>query len=395
MDIAEMASTEFDEFDTDARLSKISSAFENDNLKAVVLTDGSDYKGIVTERQLISSHIKPKQKAKTVMTHPSKVERTEDVRETARLMVESNSKVLPVFEGGSLYGIVTADTLLGEVNSHLDVLTVGQIYSQNLVTVTPGTTLGEIINDFRENGISRMPVIEDGSLEGIVTIHDVINFSVREMSKSQGGSPGSFADGRSQESHGGFGSREGGEDRMLDLPAYDVMSSPVATTTPDTDVNEAVDEMLEMGYSSLVVTDDGETDGILTKTDVLRALSLEEETQMQVRIANIDLLDDMTRGDVVNVIENVSDKYSEMQVLEAHVDLHKHKEQLRGSPLILARLRLFTDKGQFAGTGEGYGAEHAIHLARNKLERNVLDTKELQSDQQQAEMLLRRFGTEI
>lgn len=36
--------------------------------------------------------------------------------------------------------------------------------------------------------------------------------------------------------------------------------------------------------------------------------------------------------------------------------------------LILTRVRLFTDKGHFVGTGEGYGAAHALQLARNILE---------------------------
>lgn len=42
----------------------------------------------------------------------------------------------------------------------------------------------------------------------------------------------------------------------------------------------------------------------------------------------------------------------------------------------MARIRLFTDKGHFVGTGEGYGAGHALRLARNVVEREVLNGKE-------------------
>ena len=49
---------------------------------------------------------------------------------------------------------------------------------------------------------------------------------------------------------------------------------------------------------------------------------------------------------------------------------------LRGVPLIYARIRLFTDKGLFIAEDEGYGARHALHMARNALERQILEGKE-------------------
>ncbi|MEA5389374.1 hypothetical protein VB773_21145 [Haloarculaceae archaeon H-GB2-1] len=39
-------------------------------------------------------------------------------------------------------------------------------------------------------------------------------------------------------------------------------------------------------------------------------------------------------------------------------------------------IRLFTDRGRFSGSGEGYGASAAFDDATDVLERNVLDGKE-------------------
>lgn len=41
-----------------------------------------------------------------------------------------------------------------------------------------------------------------------------------------------------------------------------------------------------------------------------------------------------------------------------------------------ARIRPFTDRGHFVGTGEGYGARHALHPARNVVEREIPEGKE-------------------
>lgn len=48
-----------------------------------------------------------------------------------------------------------------------------------------------------------------------------------------------------------------------------------------------------------------------------------------------------------------------MSVIEASIELDEHDERDRGVPLVLARIRLVTDRGYFTADGEGYGAIHA------------------------------------
>jgi hypothetical protein len=81
-----------------------------------------------------------------------------------------------------------------------------------------------------------------------------------------------------------------------------------------------------------------------------------------------------------------------MQVQHAHVRFHEHKEKLRGTPLLQCQIRLRTNRGQLAGSGEGYGADHAFHVAADTLERNVLELKGLIADEQYRGQLLRKLG---
>jgi ribosome-associated translation inhibitor RaiA len=153
--------------------------------------------------------------------------------------------------------------------------------------------------------------------------------------------------------------------------------------------------MLESDVAGLVVTpedDDATVTGVVTKTDVLRALTYTEEEQMDVQITNIDLLDTLTREATVSSITEVADKYQQMAVHHAHVRFHEHKEKLRGTPLIQCQIRLRTSHGQVAGSGEGYGSEHAFHVALDKLERNVLELKGLNADERYQGQLLRKLG---
>ncbi|WP_435068431.1 CBS domain-containing protein [Haloplanus sp. C73] len=378
MDISEIAISEYIEVDAGERLAKVRSIFERENPKGLIVTEDGEYAGVIGERDLVRSRIEDDTKASVLMKPAPRVDRTEDVREVARVLVEGNTKIAPVYEGEKLWGIVTADAILEAVLDSLDALTVEQIRTEDVVTVGEQSHVGQAINRLRKHGISRLPVVdEDGSLTGVLTTHDIVDFVVRDADRQ------------------GREDRRGDIDRMLDLPVYDLMTSPVLTTTADETVEDAVRRMLDNDISGLVVSDGENGDtvaGVLTKTDVLRALTFTEEGQMDVQITNVALLDTITREEIVEDITSVADKYQEMQVQHAHVRFHEHKEKLRGTPLIQCQIRLRTNRGQVAGTGEGYGADHGFHVALDTLERNVLELKGLIADEEYRGQLLRKLG---
>ncbi len=378
MDIADIATPDYAEVDADERLGKVRSIFEHDKPKGIVVTEDGEYTGIVNQKQLIQSHIQDGAKVRGLVRSAPKVSRTDGVREVARVLVESGAKIAPVFEGENLWGVVSEEDILEAVLDNLDTLDVSDIYTEDVISINEETSIGRCVNLLREHGISRLPVLDDdGYLTGMVTTHDIADFAVRDMERQQ------------------KGDRSGDIDRILDIPAYDVMSSPVATTTVEDSVKTAVKEMLDNNYAGLVVTpseDDRLVAGVVTKTDVLRALTYTEEDHMDVQITNIKLLDTLTREEIRERIQKTSDKYKKMQVHHGHVRFHKHKEKLRGTPLIQCQIRLRTNKGQVAGSGEGYGADTAFRVALDKLERRVLELKGVRADEEYRGQLLRKLG---
>jgi predicted transcriptional regulator/ribosome-associated translation inhibitor RaiA len=379
MDIADIATSEYIEIDVDERLGKVQSIFERENPKGLIVTRDGEYAGVIGERDLVRSRIEDDTKADVLMRSAPRVDRTEDVREVARVLVEGGTKVAPVYEGNALWGIVTADAILDAVLDSLDALTVEQIQTDDVITIGEKSHVGQAINRLREHGVSRLPVVDDTDLlVGILTTHDIVDFVVRDADRQ------------------GRGDRRGDLDRMLDLPVYDLMTDPVLTTVGSETVENAVRQMLDSDVSGLVVTpsgDDGDdVSGVLTKTDVLRALTFTEEDRMDVQITNVKLLDTISREEIVEGITDVADKYQKMQVHHAHVRFHEHKEKLRGTPLIQCQIRLRTNHGQVGGSGEGYGADHAFHVAADTLERNVLELKGLRADEQYRGQLLRKLG---
>ena len=115
MDIRTIVSTEYEERDASTPMSKVVGTFEDREVTGIVVTRDGEYEGVLTRRQLTASRYQPKQKVGSLVWHVPRVEPTADVRDVARLMIDSESRLLPVFEADRLHGVVTADALLEAV----------------------------------------------------------------------------------------------------------------------------------------------------------------------------------------------------------------------------------------------------------------------------------------
>jgi CBS domain-containing protein len=84
---------------------------------------------------------------------------------------------MPVVErDGTVIGIVTEDDVLRAYvgGARLEALTVQDIMSRDPVTVDVHTPLRDVIQTIYDEGILRVPVVEDGRLVGIISRGDVI-----------------------------------------------------------------------------------------------------------------------------------------------------------------------------------------------------------------------------
>ena len=381
MNIEDAISTDYVALSPDTRISKLVGTFEDPSVKGVLVT-GDEFKGVVTRRQLAKSHHQPEEKLASVVWHVPRLSSDENVRKVAQLMIDSDSQILPVFEGENLTGVVTADSILDAVKQYLDAAAVEDAYTRNLVSVRPDDTFGKALNILRENRITHLPVVENSNVAGILSLYDITDLTIRATHQSQGGDAagtdpfgGEISSSAASSRRGGYGAREGEVERMLDLPVKDVMVTPVRTIQPDETLDTAVEEMSTVNGSSLVVTGEDGLLGILTKTDILETLTWEAGGNRAVQVYGIDLLDDISYDKVVKMVDKFDDRDHGMSVLDARIHLHKHDEKRRGVPLLLARIRLHTDSGLYMATGEGYGASHALNEARDVLERRIRDKK--------------------
>lgn len=97
--------------------------------------------------------------------------------EAARIMGEKAIGCLIVGNGSEVSGIVTErDLLLKVMAPGRDAATVpvSEIMSGSIVTAGPEDPLSHAVGLMAENRIRRLPVVKDGSLVGIVTTTDIL-----------------------------------------------------------------------------------------------------------------------------------------------------------------------------------------------------------------------------
>ncbi|WP_162562472.1 CBS domain-containing protein [Salinigranum rubrum] len=354
-----MVTQEYETAEPETRVGAVRSELETATTEAVLVVD-EDVTGAVLPRDLLRSRLSDDAEVQSIQRRVPAVDSETGVREVARLLVENETTIAPVFDGEAFRGVVTRDSLLRAVSDSLSAIDVADVYTTEPATVDRKTAMGELVNDLRENDLTRLPVLDDGDLVGVATTDDLVEFVVRSAQAPSAGDRG------------------GEKADLLELPVENVMSRPAETTTPTRTVQSAVERMLETGYDGLaVVTDDthGDLIGVISKTDVLQALVVAESERLDVQVTNPEYLRTEEREEVPRRIEAIVEKDQKLDVIDAQVDFQKHDEELRGQSLFRCQIRLFTDEDQVAGTGEGYGAADALSTALETLERNVLDLK--------------------
>jgi len=122
-------------------------------------------------------------------------------------------------------------------------LDAGHVMTKNVVTVSPETTIQDVLNIMMKHHHMGYPVLkEDGSLEGIVTFEDVIKVAPEDRSR---------------------------------IKVRDVIGKQLFTVHPDETALEAYEKMVQHDVGRILVVDRKKPKkllGIITRTDIMRTL---------------------------------------------------------------------------------------------------------------------------
>ena len=108
---------------------------------------------------------------------------TDSFADVARILHDNRISSVIVMDGGQVAGIVTERDLVNVVAEGADPrqASVGDRLTRDLTTVEPRTDISDAAELMAARGIRHLPVLDRGSLAGIVSIRDLTNWAVEEL----------------------------------------------------------------------------------------------------------------------------------------------------------------------------------------------------------------------
>jgi CBS domain-containing protein len=353
----------------DEMLTSCLSLFKEETPPVLVVVDNKGkYRGVISHRWIIRSRLDPSTtKVETVMHSAPTVTLKDSLSKVARLMINSEIKHLPVFSGKKLAGIVTDENVIhGAVIGKWGNMKVEEIMTKKPFVIEEDESVGAILSLFREHGFSHVPVVSESKLVGMVSISDIITYIFQP---------------RQRQTAGDF---SGEKVPVLNIPAKGIMTKPVTTVFPDTMLKGASAQMHKSNISSLVVVSKGRPIGILTKRDFLEPLAEFDlpRQRITVQFSLKDVrLNTLQREFIMDDFKSFADRYREMvEAGTLFVYMKTHGTNYKGERLIHCRLQFRTGKGSFFSSGEGFGVEQTFRLALDRIERQILRSREFSYD---------------
>ncbi len=372
--VEEVMTDKFSKIDINAPISEAIGLFEKENPDLILVFDRKMYKGVVTQDLIIRSHLKwdpTKAKVRDVYKPAPVITPKEDLSRAAKLMLETDLRSLPVGESRKeIYGVISDIALLERVaKEQFGKKRVEEFMTSDVITLKPDDTVAKAFATMRDHAISRLPVVnEEGKLEGLVTLHDLIIRFIKPRFKAQ------------------TGEVVGEKIPPFSTQLREVMIRGVITIQPAATVRKAIDIMLENDIDGLVVVnEENRVRGVLTVKDLLLPISrmVEKETKFYLQLGgDAAVLSDFTRERIISDIRKFVDGYEEILGSEGIIYLYirRFNEKFRGVHLYQARMRIVTDRGILIATGETWGAIQAVHDALRAIERQLLQRVELARD---------------
>lgn len=125
-----------------------------------------------------------------IMTRDVITANQEDSLAVARnIFMRNKVHHLPIVDGSRLVGILTTYDLFrlngASKGKNLEDITIKDVMTKHIATLEPEDKIGSAAELFLENLFHAVPIVKDGTLEGIVTSFDVIKYEFHKEYPTQ------------------------------------------------------------------------------------------------------------------------------------------------------------------------------------------------------------------
>ncbi len=230
--------------------------------------------GVVTLRELMRRHsLPPSTKVSTVVVKAPLIPPDAKLPAAAEQLITTGFRALPVVKGKKLVGIVSRTDLTRALveSDALAGLKVRDFMTPNPQAVAESDTIERAVHLMQSLGERSLPVVDKHRhLKGAIGMKDVTDIFARPKMRQRYG-------------------EKAGTEAKVELEVKSVMHAPAVTLGVEGDLAHAADLMIKQDVSSIIITDEDEPVGIVTKADLMHFLAgLQEREQLFVEISGLE-----------------------------------------------------------------------------------------------------------
>jgi|GEM_PF-2763016 len=320
--------------------------------KVLLVFKDKNFQGAISRKNLLRIGVSlPEEKVSTVMIKPPHLTRSDNDLDVAKYFIQYDLHKLVVFDKNKVIGVLDRiDFLENVVKSAIGSEEVNSVTTTNVVIIAPNATLAQALGLFKEHNISKLVVISEGSVKGVITLTNILNYFMNSSKLTIA--------------------------NLKSTLVKDVMKDDIYSINIGERISKAIDVFRNKHMSSLVVLNKGllfakgNLYGIVTKTDLLsRFISQSKQSKIMIHITSkMKNVDSAIIEKKLESLDKVLDKGTQI-----FVHLKQGKEKFRGLPLINCRLRIVKTGRSENISVEGWGLEHSIELAVHKIKRRLTE----------------------
>jgi CBS domain-containing protein/ribosome-associated translation inhibitor RaiA len=366
VEVREIVNKEYSYVNIDDPISKTFTKFQNQN--ELVVTGEGKFQGFIVEKDIIRVKVPVDSKVRTFLKHVPKLDINDTISTAARLMLENDLYQLPIFENDKFIGIVSVDAVLKKsmgqtfANEKIE-----KFMSYPIISLIEKDSIGKAINILMNRGISRLPVMENGKIVGLITMNDIIKKIVHPEDKAKG--------------RAGYGEFVAEKKHFLKLPINGFMTNTPILVSPEADVFQVINKMTNNNAKEVLVGSENKLYGIVTKKDLLEPIAAQagiEKDKIVIQFAgDIDKIDNFDQNELKKHFQGSMKKFEdflESGYLYVHIKVKKENE--KGVKYILCRFRLSSPKGMFIAENEGWEYMMSIKHILDSIEKQIKKVKE-------------------
>jgi CBS domain-containing protein len=280
MNVADIMSSPVYVLNADEPVSRARKLMLRHRISTLLVLNEGKMVGIVTKSDITNrlAQAEPLWRRRPIDQIPIKLLMTESVItiypeasifQAATLMLENGVHNVPVVKN-DIVGIVTRTDLVRYVaeNSEEMKTKIPKLMSEDIISVHRHHTINHVIDEMNRNEIERVIVKDDaGKPVGIISSKSLAlnlltdfqgELSTKNIKMARKSSPG--------------GQKTFRYVKEVPLIAEDIMVSPINSIDVNENVSEAAKKMIEEGVTALPVSDGENIVGILSRTDIMKAI---------------------------------------------------------------------------------------------------------------------------